>query len=72
VYAIFILEIGSGGERAMVKGRNSTSTGVRLPDELLEQARARAAELDVTVSMLVRKALEMYLAIAGHSERSGS
>ena len=56
----------------MVKGRNSTSIGVRLPDELLEQARARAAEQDVTVSMLMRKALEMYLVIAGHSERSGS
>jgi predicted DNA binding CopG/RHH family protein len=56
----------------VVKGRNSTSIGVRLPDELLEQAKARAAEQGVTVSMLVRKALEMYLVIAGHSERSGS
>jgi hypothetical protein len=71
VYAIIILEIG-GGERAMVKGRNSTSIGVRLPDELLDQAKARAAEQDVTMSMLMRKALEMYLAIGGQSTRSGS
>ena len=56
----------------MVKGRNSTSIGVRLPDELLDQAKARAAEQDVTMSMLMRKALEMYLVIGGQAARSKS
>ena len=54
----------------MARGRNTTATGVRLPDELHDQAKARAEEQDITVSMLVRKALEMYLVIAGNSERS--
>ena len=56
----------------MAKGRNTTATGVRLPDELHDQAKARAEEQGITVSMLIRKALEMYMVIGRQSERSKS